>query len=212
MNPHFTHEYWLDIVHRVAQASTCRVKLGCVLVQKNNIVGMGYTGSVSGDVHCEDVGCLLVENHGKYGTSDTGKSCIRTVHAEMNALLKCAIKGSDQNGWLACYSTYSPCLSCLKLLLQKGVKTFVFAHQYKDENRSTYLDAFMRVNELVFIRVESIPVSFQASQNHGDSIACPTCSSSGHYDALKGTIWAFEDNIWFDKVIDRWACFDCYLK
>ena len=139
MNLHFTHEYWLNIVRQVAKASTCRVQLGCVLVKNNNIVGVGYTGSVSGDSHCEDVGCLLVDNYYMYGSDIMGKSCIRTVHAEMNALLKCIVQGSLKDGWLTCYSTYEPCLACVKLLLQKGVRYFVYARIYKDDNRDYYL-------------------------------------------------------------------------
>ena len=52
----------------------------------------------------------------------------------------------------------------------------------------------------------------QARKKHGDEIMCDTCCETGHYDALCDNKWAFDDNVWFDKVLNRWACFNCYLK
>jgi len=132
MNQNIDNYYWMNIVKTVAHASTCRVKIGCIIVQHNYIVGMGYLGSIHGANHCTDVGCLLVDNHGIKGSSDTGKSCIRTIHAESNAVLKCTARGSHNDGWLHCYSTYSPCLECFKLLMQIGVRSFTYEKPYKD--------------------------------------------------------------------------------
>lgn len=138
-NKNIDEVYWMKIVDQIAEASTCRVKIGCVLVHKRHIVGIGYVGSISGDVHCDEVGCLLVDNHGERGSSETGKSCCRTVHAEANSVLKCATRGSAEIGWLEAYLTYSPCLDCLKLLLQIGVRKFIFKKNYKDVNRDLFL-------------------------------------------------------------------------
>ena len=139
MNKKINDAYWMDIVKHVSKASTCRVDIGCVLVHKNLIVGVGYVGSISGDDHCCDAGCIFVDNHGLKGSGDTGKSCIRTIHAETNAILKCSVCGNATNGWIECYSTYSPCLDCTKLLLQIGVRKFVFEKEYRDVNRDIYL-------------------------------------------------------------------------
>ena len=153
MNKNINDKYWMSIVDTVAQASTCRVKIGTVIVHRNTVVGMGYVGSISGDHHCSDsdIGCLLVNNHGVKGSSDSGKSCIRTIHAETNAVLKCTERGSHKNGWLTCYSTYSPCLECFKLLLQIGVRQFIFEKNYKDINRDIYIASLNRsvINNLL---------------------------------------------------------------
>jgi dCMP deaminase len=141
MNKNINHEYWMNIVKAVAEASTCRVKIGCIILKENYIVGIGYLGSISGDYHCNDEikdaeirGCLLVDNNGLQGSGDGNKSCIRTVHAEMNAVLKTQARGIEGN-WLTSYSTYSPCINCYKALLQIGVRSFYFEKEYKDVNR-----------------------------------------------------------------------------
>jgi len=137
MNPNITHKYWMNITRGVADASTCRVKVGCVIINNNFIVGMGYVGSVSGDHHC-DVRCNLVDAPHK-GSSSTGQSCIRTIHAEANAVIKCRDRGSSDSGWLVCYCTHHPCLDCLKLLLQIGVRNIYYIHDYKDKWRDQYI-------------------------------------------------------------------------
>lgn len=139
MNKKIDDNYWMNITRQVAKASTCRVEVGCVLVHKNIIVGVGYVGSISGDDHCCDVSCIMVDNYGLKGSSNSDQSCIRTIHAETNAILKCSVRGSKDNGWIECYSTYSPCLDCTKLLLQIGVRKFVFEKDYRDINRDKYL-------------------------------------------------------------------------
>lgn len=142
MNKHLTPEYWMKIVSQIAEASTCRVKIGCILVRRNHIQGVGYLGSVSGQPHCDDVGCLYV--HAPHQGTDSGdESCIRTVHAEMNAVLDYGMKtvGDQTNipGRLFCFSTYSPCLNCFKALLQIGVRRFNYERIYRDEWRDKLL-------------------------------------------------------------------------
>lgn len=150
MNKNITDEYWMKMVRQLAEASTCRVKVGCIILQKNLVIGMGYVGSISGDYHCNELvdegiehdsgnGCLLVDNRGKKGSSDFGKSCIRTIHAEMNAVLKTTVRGTKDN-WLSCYCSYTPCLECMKLLLQIGVRKIIWEQFYRDEDRDYYIE------------------------------------------------------------------------
>lgn len=111
-------EYFMKIAKTVATRSTCdRAYVGCVLVNKNNrIVATGYNGSISGDDHCLDVGHYLRDGH-----------CIRTIHAEMNALLNSAKDGVSVKNTI-CYVTHFPCLNCTKSLIQAGV-TKVYYHE-----------------------------------------------------------------------------------
>ena len=140
MNKNINTRYWMEIVNQVAKASTCRVEVGCILVQNKIIIGMGYVGSIAGDIHCNDEGvdCLELDNYGIHGSEDRRVSCYRTVHAEMNAVLKCyaMLYGRD----IECYSTYSPCLNCLKALLSIGVRRFIFQKHYRDLYRDHYLE------------------------------------------------------------------------
>lgn len=154
MNSKINDILWLSMANKIGTASTCRVDLGCILVHKNTIVGIGYVGSVSGDDHCCDSGCILVDNYGLKGSSDSGKSCVRTIHAEVNAVLKCNVRGSKENDWIECYSTYSPCLECTKLLLQIGVRKFVFMKEYKDINRDKYISSIYLPYPIVWGRYE----------------------------------------------------------
>ncbi|HQE05563.1 MAG TPA: deaminase [Tepidanaerobacteraceae bacterium] len=73
-------QYFLDIAFQVRDRSTCpRLKVGAVVVKDNRIKGTGYNGSPSKMAHCDDVGCMMRANH-----------CVRTIHAEVNALLECS--------------------------------------------------------------------------------------------------------------------------
>lgn len=138
MNERITPKFWMQVAQQIAEASTCRAKVGCVLVHQKSIVGHGYVGSVHGDAHCNESDHILVDAPHR-GSTSTGTTCIRTVHAEVNAVLKCAVRGSRINGWIECYSTYQPCLDCTKILLQIGVRKIYYWKSYKDNWRDDYV-------------------------------------------------------------------------
>ena len=99
-------EYFLKLAMLASERSTCpRMHCGCVLVKDKNVVATGYNGSIPGDDHCDDVGCLVVDNH-----------CVRTVHAEINALAQAAKHGSSVDGATA-YQTNMACTNCAKALI-----------------------------------------------------------------------------------------------
>ena len=84
----------------IANRSTCkRAKVGAILVKDNKVISTGYNGSVSGTEHCIDHECLVIEGH-----------CVRTLHAEVNAILQGAERGVPK-GFTA-YVTHFPCLNC----------------------------------------------------------------------------------------------------
>ena len=96
-------EYFLKVAMLVSERATCpRMHCGCVLVKDKQILSTGYNGSIPGDGHCEDDGCMIVDNH-----------CIRTIHAEMNAILQCSSHGISTQGSTA-YITNMPCTNVLK--------------------------------------------------------------------------------------------------
>jgi len=117
-------EYFLQIVEAVSQRSTCdRAQVGAVLVQNGQIVSSGYNGSPSGHPHCDQNGHDMVDGH-----------CIRTVHAELNAILQAAKSGTAIYG-ATCYTTYLPCYECSKALVNVGIKRIVFREIYRMEHR-----------------------------------------------------------------------------
>lgn len=102
--------------------STCeRLSVGAILVRDKRVIAGGYNGSVSGDEHCIEHGCYLVDGH-----------CVRTIHAEMNAVLQCAKFGVATDG-AEVYVTDFPCLQCTKMLLQSGIKKICYLRNYHND-------------------------------------------------------------------------------
>lgn len=116
------HQYFLAQAKVVSMRSTCtRLEVGAAIVRENRIIASGYNGSVYDSTHCIDDGCLVVDNH-----------CVRTVHAEMNALLQCARFGVATEG-ADIYVTHFPCLQCTKHLIQAGIKTVYYEADYRND-------------------------------------------------------------------------------
>ncbi|MRG86658.1 ComE operon protein 2 [Salinibacillus xinjiangensis] len=114
-------QYFMAQSHLLALRSTCeRLAVGATIVRDKRIIAGGYNGSVSGGVHCIDEGCYVIEGH-----------CVRTVHAEVNALLQCAKFGVPTDG-AEVYVTHFPCLQCCKSLIQAGIKRVFYAEDYKN--------------------------------------------------------------------------------
>ncbi|MGX7199285.1 ComE operon protein 2 [Enterococcus nangangensis] len=106
----------------LALRSTCsRLKVGATIVRDRRIIAGGYNGSVSGDVHCLDEGCYVVDGH-----------CLRTIHAEMNAILQCAKFGAPTQD-AAIYVTHFPCLQCTKMILQAGITKIYYLKDYRND-------------------------------------------------------------------------------
>ena len=112
-------EYFMKLAMLASERATCpRMHCGCILVKDREVVATGYNGSIPGDAHCEDVGCLVVDNH-----------CVRTNHAEMNAIVQAAKKGHIVDGGTA-YVTNMPCTTCAKALIAAGVRRVVIFSDY----------------------------------------------------------------------------------
>ena len=133
-------QYFLKLAMLASERATCpRMHCGCVLVKNKNVIATGYNGSIPGDEHCEDVGCLVVDNH-----------CIRTVHAEMNALVQAARRGNAVDGASA-YITNMPCTTCAKALIIAGVTRVVIFSEFHDTLAETF---FAKAN----VTIDRIPM------------------------------------------------------
>lgn len=115
------HQYFMAQSHLLALRSTCtRLMVGATIVRDKRIIAGGYNGAISGGEHCIDEGRYVIDNH-----------CVRTIHAEVNALLQCAKFGVATEG-AEVYVTHFPCLNCRKALIQAGIKKVYYAADYKN--------------------------------------------------------------------------------
>jgi dCMP deaminase len=114
--------YFMNLAVQAATRSTCpRKAVGAVIVRDRAVLATGYNGSIRGLPHCTDVGCLMVSGH-----------CVRTVHAEANAILQAAKHGVRLDG-AEIYVTASPCWDCFKLVANAGINRVLYGEFYRDE-------------------------------------------------------------------------------
>ncbi|MFA5834318.1 MAG: dCMP deaminase family protein [Bacteroidota bacterium] len=121
------HEYFMNIADQVATRSTCsRKHVGAVIVRDRTILSTGYNGSLRGAPHCDEIGHDIDNDH-----------CVRTVHAEANAVAQSAKHGIriDQ---AEIYVTASPCLTCFKLIANAGITKIYYKEFYRDERITEY--------------------------------------------------------------------------
>ena len=127
-------QYFMMQAVLLSTRSTCRrLSVGAVIVRDKRIIAGGYNGSVAGDDHCLDVGCYMVDGH-----------CVRTIHAEMNAILQCA-KFGERTDQAEIYVTDFPCLQCTKMLLQAGISKINYLRNYHNDPYAEKLIKLKRV-------------------------------------------------------------------
>jgi dCMP deaminase len=121
----------MKIAYAVSERSTCdRAFVGAVLVLEKRILTTGFNGSPAGQPHCDEIGHLLVEEH-----------CVRTIHAETNAIIQAALHGISTRG-CTCYVTHFPCINCTKVLINAGMSRLVYNVAYRiDGNALDFLGA-----------------------------------------------------------------------
>ena len=117
---------YLRIAKEWGNLSYCqRKKVGAIIVKNRMIISDGYNGTPSGfENKCED---------------EEGNTKWHVLHAEANAILKCATSTQSAEG-STLYITLSPCTDCSKLILQAGIKRIVYIQQYKDLSGLEFLE------------------------------------------------------------------------
>jgi dCMP deaminase len=120
--------YFIEITLAVAKRSTChRAQVGAIIVKDKRILTTGYNGAPRGLPHCLEVGCEIVDGH-----------CVRTLHAEQNAIIQAALHGVSAEGGTL-YSTHQPCHVCAKMIINAGLTRVVYVGEYHDEIATQYL-------------------------------------------------------------------------
>jgi dCMP deaminase len=113
----------MSIAEQVATRATCsRRQVGCVIVRNKNILTTGYNGSPPRQEHCIDSGCYIFQEH-----------CIRTIHAETNAINQAAKNGIALKDAII-YCTSKPCWNCLQNIITAGIKVIYYREDYKISN------------------------------------------------------------------------------
>jgi dCMP deaminase len=122
-------EYFMQVCAMVARRSTCnRASVGAVIVRNKNILATGYNGAPAGMPHCTESGCLIYTS--KTPDGEVEENCFRTIHAEINAIAQAAKSGSSIEGG-DIYITHSPCIHCLKVLINTGIRRVCYRKPYK---------------------------------------------------------------------------------
>lgn len=121
-------EYFMEIARTVARRATCdRGKAGCVVARDKHILVTGYVGSPLGVEHCDEIGHEMKTVINEDGT--TSQHCVRTTHAEQNALCQAAKLGISLNGGIL-YCKMTPCYTCAKMIINSGIKRVVAEKRY----------------------------------------------------------------------------------
>src|SRR5512133_3400190 len=134
-------EYFMEVAHTIAKRASCdRGRSGCVIARDKQILVTGYVGSPRGLPHCDEVGHLF-----KQVTHEDGKvtnHCVRTVHAEQNAICQAARLGISLEG-STLYCRMTPCRTCAMLIINCGIKRVVCERKYHAgaESEQMFLDA-----------------------------------------------------------------------
>ena len=127
-------EYFMEITKMVGSRGTCdRGRAGCVITRDKKIISTGYVGSPAGLKHCDEIGHEM--NTVVHEDNHESRHCIRTAHAEQNAIVQAARFGvSVDDSTLYCKMT--PCYACAKMIINAGIKRVVCEEDYHAGNRS----------------------------------------------------------------------------
>ncbi|MDR2543351.1 MAG: cytidine/deoxycytidylate deaminase family protein [Treponema sp.] len=127
-------EYFMEVCEAISKRATCeRGRSGCVIAKDKQLLVTGYVGAPAGLPHCDDVGHQF-----KKMLHESGKEtvhCVRTVHAEQNAICQAAKRGISIDG-ATLYCRMTPCRICAMLIINCGIKRVVCQRRYHDSEDS----------------------------------------------------------------------------
>ncbi len=121
-------DYFLEVAHAIAKRATCdRGRSGCVIAKNKQLLVTGYVGAPAGLPHCDDSGHQM-----KKVVHEDGREtmhCVRTVHAEQNAICQAAKLGVPIDG-ATLYCRMTPCRTCAMLIINCGIVRVVCERKY----------------------------------------------------------------------------------
>ncbi|WP_319477709.1 cytidine/deoxycytidylate deaminase family protein [Marispirochaeta aestuarii] len=121
-------EYFMEVCDAIAKRATCdRGRSGCVIARDRQLLVTGYVGSPVGFPHCDEVGHQIKKLVHEDGS--VSQHCMRTVHAEQNAICQAARRGVALDG-ATLYCTMTPCRTCAMLIINCGIERVVCKRKY----------------------------------------------------------------------------------
>lgn len=121
-------EYFMEVADTVSKRATCdRGKSGCIIVRDKQILVTGYVGAPRGLPHCDESGHLMKQMVHEDG--NTTNHCVRTVHAEQNAICQAARLGISLEG-STLYCRMTPCRTCAMMIINCGIIRVVCERRY----------------------------------------------------------------------------------
>ncbi len=121
-------EYFMEVARAVAKRATCdRGRSGCVIAKDRQILVTGYVGSPKGMAHCDEVGHQMKAMVHEDGHQS--QHCVRTAHAEQNAICQAAKIGIAIDGAVL-YCKMTPCAICAKMIINSGITRVVCEKRY----------------------------------------------------------------------------------
>ncbi|MGP1595002.1 MAG: deoxycytidylate deaminase [Treponema sp.] len=123
-------EYFMEVCRAIAKRATCgRGRSGCVIARENQLLVTGYVGAPRGLPHCDEVGHQFKKIQHEDGS--ISQHCVRTVHAEQNAICQAAKRGISIDG-ATLYCKMTPCRTCAMLIINCGITRVVAEKRYHD--------------------------------------------------------------------------------
>jgi dCMP deaminase len=118
----------MEVADTISKRATCdRGRSGCVIARDRQLLVTGYVGSPAGLPHCDDVGHQLTTI--TYDDGHTSQHCVRTVHAEQNAICQAAKLGVSIEG-ATLYCRMTPCRTRAMLIINCGIRRVVCERKY----------------------------------------------------------------------------------
>lgn len=131
-------EYFLGLLEPLGKRGTCdRGRSGSLIVSPHNtVLATGYAGAPPGQPHCDEAGHMLKTLIHEDGHQS--QHCMRTLHAEENAILQCAKDGVSVSG-ATIYCKMTPCYNCAMRIVRVGIKRVVAQKRYHSDSQSLEL-------------------------------------------------------------------------
>jgi dCMP deaminase len=128
--------YFMEIMDTVSKRATCgRGRSGCVIAKDNQLLVSGYVGSPKGLPHCDEVGHQMKSVIHVDENNQVTEHCVRTVHAEQNAICQAAQRGIAISG-ATLYCRMTPCRVCAMLIINCGIIRVVAERKYPNSAES----------------------------------------------------------------------------
>ncbi|MFA6533685.1 MAG: cytidine/deoxycytidylate deaminase family protein [Patescibacteria group bacterium] len=127
-------EYFMGLAKAAASRATCdRGRSGCCIARDKRILVTGYVGSPMNCAHCDEAGHEI--HTVRHADGHETQHCIRTTHAEQNAICQAALLGISLKGGTL-YARMTPCYVCAKMIINCGIVRVVCENDYHDGQRS----------------------------------------------------------------------------